>query len=328
MAKKYGQKHKLITLLKILENETDENHKLNAQALIEKLASFDISAERKSIYSDVDTLRELGYEIILDSNKTDGGYYLAERSLEKYELTLLVDAVSSSRFITEKKTRELIKKLEGLLSKYDAKDLEREVYVANRIKSGNESVYITVDIIHKAVSLRKKISFKYCEYNLNKDLVPRRDGKIYSVSPIALIWDDEYYYLVGLDEDVDKIRHYRVDKMKGVDISSDDISEDAKRDFDPAMYSNKTFGMFGGTEETVTLMFPENMVGVAVDRFGKDISIRKVHDGSFFTFRANVMVSNQFFGWITGLGSEVQIMAPESVRSAYKKFIERTLSNY
>lgn len=328
MAKSYNQKGKLLQLLHILEEKTDTNHKMTTPQIIEELSKYEISAERKSIYDDIQCLNDLGYDVDCDKSKT-GGYYVASRKIEKYELMPLVDAVSSSMFITEKKSRELIKKLESLLSVYEAKELDRSVYVTNRIKSDNESIYYTLDSIHDALYKKNKISFLYCEWNVEKELVPRKNGKRYKANPLGLTWDDEKYYLIAYDDEAEGIKHYRVDKMKDIEVFDETISDvDTIRNFDMVSYCNKTFGMYGGKEETVTLLFPENLAGVAIDRFGKEPTFRKVMDGKYFQIRVNVSVSNQFFGWLTGLGSDVSIIGPQHVVDQYREFINQIAHKY
>jgi len=327
MGKSNNQKLKLISLLKILEEKTDENHKLNTTQLIDELAKDDIIAERKSIYADIEALKNLGYDIDIDKSR-NGGYYMASRPIEKHEMVILVDAIASSKFITLKKSSELIAKLEKQLSIYDAAELKRVVFVQNRIKQDNESIYYVVDEIQRAISLHKVINFKYCEYNIKKELVPRHDGRIYSVSPLSLVWMEEKYYLVGIDNSIGEIRHYRVDKIKDA-ICTDDKAAVLERghSFDIAQYSKSIFGMFGGDQEIVDLSYNESMLGVMIDRFGKDISIYNKKDGNLHS-RVEVSVSNQFFGWITGLGGSVKIDGPQSVIDSYRTFLTKSMESY
>ena len=194
MAKNSGQKLKMLYIIKILEEYTDENHPITTKELIEKLALFDVEAERKSIYDDIARLQDYGYDIIKKENRNGGGYYLGSRDFELVELKLLVDAVQSSRFVTERKSRELIGKLEKLVNKHDAKELHRQVYVAGRVKTDNESIYYQVDAIQKAIAENKQIEFVYLDWNAKKELVPRREEK-YLVSPWILMWQEEKYYL-------------------------------------------------------------------------------------------------------------------------------------
>lgn len=321
MSKQNNQKQKLIRLLQIFMEKTDANHALNSTELIEELEKFDIYAERKSIYTDVAALKDLGYDIEKKGG-AGGGFYLASRKLEKYELSLLVNAISSSKFISLKKSRQLIKKLEELLSVYEARELDREVYVNNRIKSDNESIYYIVNDLNYALFNKRKISFKYCEWNINKTLVERNRGKIYCVSPLALTWEDENYYLVAFDEEREAIRHYRVDKIKNLSIIDEPVADnDIVRKFDIGEYSGRTFSMYGGEDEIVTLEFPSELAGVCIDRFGKEYTFIPSADKTSFTVRVPVKVSPQFFGWIAGLSGKVKIKAPNNVQEAYKEFV-------
>ena len=200
MPKQEGQKSKLLALLHIFEQQTDEEHLLNVPQLVELLARQGILCERKSVYSDIDALNALGYDIRLRRGRS-GGYWMATRPFELAELKLLVDAIQSSKFITEKKTNTLIRKLEKLVSRYEAMKLQRQVYVSGRIKTMNESIYYTVDAIHNAISENKKIRFQYYQWNVKKEMELRREGAYYCVSPWGLSWDDENYYLVGYDSE-------------------------------------------------------------------------------------------------------------------------------
>ena len=329
MAKSGNQKLKLLYLLKILTEQSDEEHCMSAQALIEALAAYEIKAERKSIYDDIAQLIDFGYDIVLVKAKTGGGYYLAGRDFELAELKLLVETVQASRFLTVNKSRELISKIEKLASKAEAGQLQRQVYVANRIKTANESIYYVVDDIHRAIQNNRQISFQYLEWNLNRELVPRRDGKPYQVSPWALTCKDENYYLIAHDSEEDKIKHFRVDKMAKIRVMEESKREGAAlfERFDIADYANKTFGMYGGQEETVTLLFENHLIGVVMDRFGREAAVR-IRDEAHFSVRVRVAVSGQFFGWLTGLGEGAAIVAPAAVREAYRIHLEKTLAQY
>ncbi|MDE6387050.1 MAG: WYL domain-containing protein [Lachnospiraceae bacterium] len=329
MPKSSNQKMKLLYLLKILTEQSDEEHCLSAQALIEALGAYGIKAERKSIYDDIAQLIDFGYDIVLVKAKTGGGYYLAGREFELAELKLLVETVQASRFLTLKKSRELIAKIERLASKADAGQLQRQVYVANRIKTANESIYYIVDDIHRAIQNNEQISFQYLEWNLEKELVPRKDGKIYRVSPWALTCKDENYYLIAHDGESDNIKHFRVDKMGHIEVLTNIRREGAElfKQFDIAAYANKTFGMFGGKEEVVTLEFENRLIGVVMDRFGKEVSIRR-RDEEHFSVRVQVALSGQFYGWMTGLGAGARISAPENVVNEYCDYVRQVLNAY
>ncbi len=327
MAKNSGQKLKLLYIAKILTEETDEDHPISTKGLIEKLALYGITAERKSIYDDIARLQEFDYDIIQVDNRNGGGYYLGAREFELAELKFLVDAVQSSRFITQKQSRELIKKLEKLAGKYDAKKLQRQVYVAGRVKTENDKIYYSIDALHKAIQENKQISFLYMEWNGKKELMPRKDGQRYEVSPWTLIWKDENYYLAAYDENAGIIKHYRVDKIADVQIL-EKIRAGSKEyeALDLAEYANKTFGMYGGETEDVTLTFPEKLVGVVIDRFGKDISMRSV-DG-LMKARVKVVVSSQFFGWLSAVGKEIKILSPVNVRESYIEWLKDLIKEY
>ena len=329
MPKSTNQKLKLLYILKILSEQTDEAHYMSTGDLIEELAKYGIRAERKSIYDDLNQLTDFGYDIIHVKSRINGGYYLAGRDFELAELKLLVEVVQSSKFLTQKKSKELIGKIEKLASKWDARQLQRQVYVANRIKTANESIYYIVDDIHKAMQNNEQISFQYLEWNLERQLVPRKGGKRYQISPWALTCKDENYYLIAHDAAEDKIKHFRVDKMGDIQILSD-----VKREgnalferFDIADYTNKTFSMFGGREETVTLLLENQLICVVMDRFGKEATIRK-RDETHFSARVTVAVSGQFFGWLTGLGQGACLIAPSDIVEQYRQYLRDIAENY
>lgn len=323
-----NSKLKMMYILKALIEESDENHVLSSADFNSILKRYGLSADRKTIYNDIDTLKEFGLDILQNIGGTHAGYYIGSRDFELPELKLLVDAVQVSKFITNKKSKELIEKLEKLASKNDAKQLQRDVFIYNRPKAGNETIYYNVDQIHKAILEDKKITFQYTEWTVKKELVPKKSGKYYVVSPWSLTWDDQNYYLIAYDEEADLIKHYRVDKMKYTDVLSQTrLGKEKFKDFDLAAFAKKTFGMYGGRDETVTLICHNNLAGVMIDRFGKDIML--IPEGEEH-FRMNVLisVSPQFFGWVTGLGRKVCIDGPRSVREEYQEYLESILEKY
>lgn len=327
MPKSENQKQKLLQIAKYLMENTDENHAVSTPQLIAYLNSIGIKAERKSIYNDIDTLNDFGMDIIR-SDEHRGGYMLASRQFELAEVKLLVDLVQSSKFITEKKSRQLIRKLETLVSKYDAKAMGRQVEIVGRSKTHNENIYYNVDMIHTAISQNVKIRFKYFDWDINKKMQLRHDGAYYEVSPWKLTWDDENYYLIAFDEKANFIKHYRVDKMQNVTVTEN--PREGKKVFDEmdmVEYDKKTFGMFAGKEKTVRLLCHRSMIGVMVDKFGTAVSIRPEGDDQFM-IRIDVAVSPQFFGWLAGLGDRVQIATPEDVREEYKSYLANILSRY
>ena len=327
MAKSSNQKLKLLYLLRYLMQHSDEAHPVSMAQIIEELARNGISAERKSIYDDVEALRLFGVDIVQLKGK-NGGYYIGERDFELPELKLLVDSVQSSKFITQDKTHKLIKKIESLASLYDGQLLQRQVFVTNRVKSMNESIYYTVDVISDAITQNRKIRYQYFEYTVDKEKKLRHDGAFYEVSPFALIWDDENYYMLAWDSAAEIMKHYRVDKMQKVSLADDE--REGLADFektDMSAYTKTVFGMFGGEEQKVKLRFSNHLVGAVLDRFGRDSIIIKDGD-EHFTVTVNVVVSPQFFGWVFGFGKEVEIISPEEVRTEMKKQAEEICRNY
>ena len=326
MAKSSNQKLKLLYLIDMFENNTDSEHIITMKDILAKLEANDIKAERKSIYDDIEALRLFGYDIEMTKNPT--GYYLASRQFELPELKMLVDSVQSSKFLSENKSNQLIKKLEKFCSKYEATHLQRQVFVADRVKTPNESIYYNVDEIHKALSSNKCVGFRYLEWTDKKKLETKKDGKTYLVSPVSLVWSDENYYLVAYDTVNEKIKHYRVDKMKDIEISDQTrVNNEYVKNFNLAKFSKSTFGMYGGEEVSVEISFTKKFIGVMIDRFGADIPIIPLKTGGYKT-AVKVAKSSQFYGWLTGLGPEVVIEGPDEVIKEYKKYLKEIVANY
>ncbi len=324
MAKSSGQKLKLLYIIKFLSENTDEEHPASTSDIIAYLEANDIHSQRKSVYDDMEKLCDFGYDIVQVHSRLGGGYYMAGREFELAELKLLVDAVQSSRFLTTKKSRSLIGKLEQMAGKHNAGMLQRQVYVAGRIKTGNESIYYNIDTIHRAIQENHQITFQYLDWNLKKELVPRANSEK-QVSPWALIWQDENYYLAAYDDRDGVMKHYRVDKMGKTELRKEaraGMEQFAKVDL--AAYTNQIFGMYGGEEAMVTMQFPDRLIGVVLDRFGREADIRQTEEGGF-RIRARVTVSGQFFGWLAGIGRDAVIVSPESVREQYRKWLEDIL---
>lgn len=325
-----NQKLKLLYILKMLWEYTDENNYLTMNDIISRLAAMDINAERKSVYTDIDALNSFGFDIRLERIDGKHGYLLASRDFEEAELKLLVDAVQSSKFITRKKSRELIRKLETLGSRGIAKNLQRQVYIVDRVKSMNESIYYNIDAIHSAINNNVKVKFKYMQWQIDRKLHPRRNGEPYIVSPFSLLWQDENYYLIAFDSQANKIKHYRVDKMEAISLLED--KREGKKEFaaiDIEQYTNRVFSMYSGDEQRVNICFNLDMIGVVIDRFGKDIDIVKVdEDEGTFEVSLKVSVSNQFFGWLLGLDGGVRIVSPEAVVEGYKELLKKQLEKY
>lgn len=324
----FDQKLRTLYLMEILLERTDDEHMLNASELCTILAQeYGISTDRRTIYTEMEILEKFGLDVQQKKGKCPG-YYIGARDFELPELKLLVDAVQSSKFITEKKSKELIQKLEKLCCKTDAEMLSRYVFIVNRPKTENETVYYNVDYIHTAIYENKQIKFHYAEWTVKKELKFKKNGAFYVVSPWALTWDDENYYLVAYDAAAGIIKHYRVDKMRDTEImEADRTGEESFKNFDLAAFAKKTFGMFGGADAEVTLECRNELAGVVIDRFGHDVWMCP-HGEDHFRARVPVAVSSQFFGWITGIGSGMRIVGPEDVRQQYKEYLQNAIQNY
>ena len=324
MPRSEHQKLKLLYLKEILETHSDADHPLTAQALIDLLAEKGIRAERKSIYSDMVCLQEYGLDIV-QLRGPGGGYYLGSRAFELPELKLLVDAAQSSKFLSEKKSLQLITKLETLASSYEAKSLRRQVVVAGRVKTMNESIYYNVDRLHDAIAGNSQISFRYFDWDLHGER-RYRPGK-YTASPYALLWEDENYYLIALSPR-HGLTHYRVDKMTNITKTGETrILGPEYENLDLTRYSSSVFGMFRGAPARVHLRFENALAGVVIDRFGRGVML--VPDGNaHFTLMADIAVSPQFFAWLAGFGPRVKILHPTQIAEDYVNYIKSALEPY
>ena len=328
MAKGNNQKLKMLYLAKIFAEQTDEDHALTMPDIIARLNGYDVTADRKTLYLDFEELRRYGLDLISEKRGHNTYYYLGARDFELPELKLLVDSVQAAKFITDKKSRELIHKLEGLINAQQAQQLHRQVIIAGRVKTMNESIYYNIDKLHTAINSDAQIRFQYYQWNVKKEMELRRRGAWYQVSPWCLTWDDENYYLVAYDAADDKIKHYRVDKMLHIQpLNEPRLGQSQFREFDIARYAKSLFGMYGGEESDVILEGDNSMVGVLIDRFGKDIAIVP-RDENTFEAKVTVAVSPQFFGWIMALGSGIRITGPTPVVKMMQTEVKRLAAQY
>ena len=319
------QKLKLMYLAKILMEKTDEEHTLTVPEMIEELSKLGVSAERKSIYDDLEYLQLFGYDICSTRTRTTN-YYIASRDFELPELKLLVDTVQASKFITPKKSLELISKIEKLTSHENAKKLQRQVFITNRVKTLNEQIYYNVDKIHEAIAANRQITFKYYNLDVNKKKVYRRDGGLYNESPVSLTWDDENYYLITYKEKYDAYTHYRVDKMENI-VLTEMPRVLSDKPFDISVYTKTMFQMYSGEETDVSIEFDNELVGVVFDRFGTDIPIVK-KDENHFLCHVKVSVSPHFLSWVMAFGKKAKIISPDFVRNEMKTLAKDILEVY
>ncbi len=327
MPRSSNQKLKLVFLKDIFTKLSDEDHPITMAQIIAELARNGIAAERKSLYDDMALLNDYGFEILTDKHKTTG-YYLGGRDFDIAELKLLIDSVQASKFITLDKTKDLIKKLEGLCSRHQASQLQHQVVTLNRIKTMNKSIYYNVDTIHQAIIANKQITFQYFKYDFHKEKRYFSDGEPYTESPFALLYNQENYYLLVFNEETQKFKNFRVDRMEHIELTEvDRLGNEEYEKIDLAEYTKSTFSMFSGPNEMVTMQFPNHLAGAVIDQFGLNIhmsAVNKMH----FRVTVSVNISEQFLGWVFALGKKAKILAPEWVREKMTDLLADVASFY
>ena len=326
MSKSDNQKLKILYIRDYLEKNSHEDHPVRAQELIDMLRrNHDISCERKTIYSDIDALKAYGMDIESIPGK-NGGYYLASRNFELPELKLLINAVQSSRYLTEKKSKELIEKLCNQCSVQDAGLVRRDVRVSGRVKSMNETIYYNVDAIQDAIFEGKQITFRYFDWGIDGQRHYRE--KSYTASPYGLCQDNENCYLLALSQR-HGITSYRVDRMSNIQITEEkrlpcpELTGAAFND-----YANKRFQMYSGEIVNVKLLFHKELANVVMDRFGRDTMLIPEADGIHFNFTVPVALSPMFLSWVIGFGSKAKILYPQKAIDAYKDLCREALEQY
>lgn len=318
-----NQKLKLLYLLKLLREETDEDHAMTMEEIIEGLADYDVNADRKTLYDDIRALEDFDLDILKERRGRQYYYACGEREFQLVEIKMLIDAVQSMKFLTENKTNELIERLVGMVSRYDAARLKKQIVPERRVKAWNERIYYNVDTIHKAIIDDRRIEFRYGQWDRNKQLVPRHDGVPYRVSPWRLIWDHDNYYLVAYDQKADIIKHFRVDKMSDVRVSK--LEREGRDAYETTMtddYRASHFGMYGGKPVQVAMVVENSLAGVMIDQFGRDVEMVPIDDEHFKVY-ADVAVSEVFIGWLIGVGKGIKIISPDEAVNAVKDTIRR-----
>lgn len=311
MPKSENQKQKLLYLLKFFYEETDEEHTLTVNEIIAKLEQNGISAARRSIYDDIRVLQDFGIDIVMRKSKTCE-YFLASRLFETSELKILIDSIQSSRFITKKKSESIIKRLKQLASKPQSRKFSGQIYIYDRIKSMNECILYNVDTLHNAIAENRKVTFRYFDYNIKREKVFRKNGESYSVSPLALTFDNENYYLISYNDKYEDYVHYRVDKMVDIEISKEKRIM-PKEKFNAAEYVKPMFSMFDGEVEHITALFHISYLNVIIDRFGDSVILRETEDAECFQATFKAAISPNFLSWIIGFGAGALILSPQWV---------------
>ena len=318
-------KLKLLEIQDLLLRETDDEHHLTVQEIIDHLAAKGMKSERKSIYLYMELLEAYGMDIINDKEQQNR-YHVGNRLFQLAELKLLVDAVKFAKFITAEKSSELITKLKSLTSVHEAERLERNDWIYNRLKSKNNAVYLNVDAIHEAILKQRRIRFKYFDYDLDKEIVFRKQGEFYKAIPVFLCWDDEKYYVIVYHESHKDYTVYRLDKMREVSMMK--IKHEHQADLEAIEhYCAGLFHMYTGNQQRVTLNFHESLVNVVFDRFGLDVKIHKQNNG-WFTITENITVSPTFFAWIVQFGDKAMIQSPGSTRNELIELCQKSLRQY
>ncbi len=323
-----NQKLKLLYIRDYLLENSNEEHPVPAAQLMAHLESNGITVDRKTVYDDIRQLLNYGDDILLQKGK-NGGYFYASREFDLPEIKMLVDSVQVSKFITEKQSINLIKKLENLTDRYDAGELHRQVVVQNRVKTEQTNIFSNIDHISNAINNNHTVTFKYFHYNLQKRPEYRNGGEKYEISPFCLLWDDENYYMLGYDAAAGKMKHYRVDRMKNVSATENPrLGKEKFAKVDISSYKKRVFNMYHGDEKTVEIRFTNNLVGVVLDRFGKDTAIIKEKDGEHFRICIKVDVSKQFYSWLLGFPGECEVLSPQEIRDDLREIGKTIAKQY
>lgn len=321
MAQENWQKYKLLKLLEMLRQETDEDHPLPTSAICSKLGEMGISCERRTLTKDIAVLNALGYEVMWEWVGKEKGYYIEDRSFTVPEIKILIDAVQAASFVTEKKTAELIDKIANLGGSHKADILKSNMVRFNTRKHSNESIYYNVGFIEDALQQQLKLSFCYFDLDENGEKVYRREHREYVVEPVALVFNEDNYYLMAYSAKYDGTANYRVDRMDRVEVVDEHISEKAcelRGGLDD--YTEQVFKMYGGQQEDIVLEFDAKLIGVVYDKFGEDTKmIRSGENKCVATVK--VQISPVFWGWLFQFGNQMKILSPERLADEYKKKI-------
>lgn len=325
MAKDNVRKIKLLKILELLRQNTDENHPLSTNQIVAELACMGIPCDRRTASQDIATLNDLGYEIMSTMIKHDKCYYVEDRSFSVPELKILIDAVHASNFITEKKSEDLITKISTLAGSHRGEVLKHNMVCFNTRKHSNEKILYSIDTLEEAILTQRKVIFLYFDLNENGERVYRRDGHHYVVEPIALVFNEDNYYLTCYSSRHDSTSNYRVDRMDGVNIIEEPCCEKAiALRKEVAIYTEQAFKMFGGQIEDVVLDFDRSLIGAVYDKFGENTKMCPSNEERVMA-TVKVRISPTFWGWLAQFGKQMRLLAPETVIRDYLNHISTIL---
>ncbi len=311
-----------LLILKYMWETTDESCTTSLTEISAFLAGYGITADPRTLRKDIEQLAEFGIDIVTE-RKVQNRYHIASRHFEAPEVKLLIDAVQSARFITQKKSRALVKRLSSFVAPKDADILKRHLYIDSRFKTANESIYVSVDRIQTAIAEKQKITFRYFDYASNKERVYRHDGQVYSVSPYALLWNSDTYYLVGFHDSKGIVAKFRVDRIDEPELS-EEAAVPKPRGFSVSDYFAQDFSMLGGEECTVRLLCENALMNSIIDRFGRKVHT-EIADEEHFIVEAKVDLSNTFYGWVFSSAGKMKILAPTVAVEGFQSMIDRYL---
>lgn len=315
---------RLVKLLEILKQNTDELNHMTTSAIIKELAKTGIESTRQTVYNDIKVLNEYGYGIVCVRH-TVNEYYLEDDSFELPEMQILLDAVQAAKFITPKKTRELVNKIIAMGGSYSSEVERKNIVYFNTVKHTNEVIYYSINELIHAIVEQKKVTFNYFDFNERKEKVYRKNKKTYKENPCALVFSDDNYYLVAYSDKYKGIVHYRIDRMENVQVSEEDII--VPDDFDIQKHKSELFGMFTGKTETVVFETDKSMIDIILDQFGEDVEFTSLNDGRL-RFSADVQISPKFISWVCGFGKRIKVLEPKSLVRQIKKYLSETIEQY
>ena len=325
---KESHKLKLLYLMQIFFEETDESHSLTMPEIIEALETYGVSAERKALYRDIERLREFGLDIEKRHTKPTS-YGLANRAFSSTELMFLADAVQSSRFLTKGKSEALTRSIKQLGSRHQVKDLTRRLHVEGRIRTQNESVYHNIDRIQQAIKAKRKVEFYYFKYDENKQRILQHGGDVYVETPVQLIYVDDNYYLMVFNDKHDDFAAYRVDRMCDLKTSDQKATRNERiANFDVTEYEARAFGMFSGETVLATLLVNADIMSSVVDRFGPDVNVTPADEAGKSHVNVHVMQAPTFYGWLAQFGTQIHIEKPASLAKGYAAYLKEIAETY